>query len=342
MAVPGHQALAIGAYLIKQRILRRKKYPLNLMLEPLFRCNLACPGCGKIQFPEDILKKNISVEAALNAAKECGAPMVTIPGGEPLIHPEIEKIVDGLLAQKRYVIVCTNALLLERHLHKFKPNKRLTFSIHMDGHGEVHDHCVDRPGTYDIAVKAIKTAVAKGFRIITNTTVFDGHSIENLAKLFDHMMELGVEGLTISPGFSYEKAPDQDHFLTRKRTQDFFRQLIDYQKQNGKKWDFNNSPFYIDFLQGKRDYECTPWGMPTFNVFGWQKPCYLLTNEGYAKTYREYMDDTAWQNYGTKSGNSKCTNCATHCGFEPTAVADGLSSIRKMIEIGRATVSAGR
>ncbi|MDL1872678.1 adenosyl-hopene transferase HpnH [Deltaproteobacteria bacterium PRO3] len=342
MAVPGHQAFAIGKYLLKQRILGRKRYPLNLMLEPLFRCNLACPGCGKIQFPDDVLKKNLSVEQALAAAEECGAPMVTIPGGEPLIHPQIEKIVEGLLKQKRYVILCTNALLLERNLPKFKPDKRLTFSIHMDGYGEHHDHCVDREGTYDIAVKAIKAAIAQGHRVITNTTVFEGHSIDNLVKLFDHMMELGVEGLTISPGFSYEKAPDQDHFLSKKRTQAFFRQLLDYKREHKKKWDFNNSPFFMDFLEGKRDYECTPWGMPTYNVFGWQKPCYLLTNEGYAATFQEYMEATEWDKYGTNSGNPKCANCATHCGYEPSAVSDGMSSIKKMIELGRATAAGSR
>ncbi len=341
MAVPGHQAIAIGLYLLKQRILGRKRYPLNLMLEPLFRCNLACPGCGKIQFPDEILKKNLSVEQALAAAEECGAPMVTLPGGEPLVHPEIEKIVEGLLKQKRYVILCTNALLLERTLYKFKPNKRFTFSVHVDGYGEHHDKCVDREGTYELAVRSIQETVAKGFRVITNTTVFEGHSIENLAKLFDHMMELGVEGLTISPGFSYEKAPDQEHFLTRKNTQRFFRELMDYKRRHNKKWDFNNSLFYLEFLEGKRDYECTPWGMPTYNVLGWQKPCYLLTNEGYAKTFKEYMTATEFENYGTASGNPKCRDCSTHCGYEPTAVADGMSTLPKMIEIGRATATAG-
>jgi hopanoid biosynthesis associated radical SAM protein HpnH len=336
MAVPGHQAFVIGMYLIKQRILRRKRYPLNLMLEPLFRCNLACPGCGKIQFPEEILKKNLSVEQALQAAKECGAPMVTIPGGEPLIHPEIDKIVEGLLQQKKYIIVCTNALLLERNLHKFQPNKRLTFSIHMDGYGAHHDHCVDREGTYEIAVRAIKTAIAKGFRIITNTTVFEGHTIDNLVKLFDHMMELGVEGLTISPGFSYEKAPDQDHFLSPKRTRAFFEELMNYKREHNKKWDFNNSPFFMQFLEGKKNYECTPWGMPTYNIFGWQKPCYLLTGEGYAKTYPEYMQATEFEKYGTSSGNPKCGNCMTHCGYEPTAVSDGMSSLKKMMQIAKA------
>lgn len=336
MAVPAHQAFSLAAYLFKQKLTGRKRYPLNLMLEPLFRCNLACPGCGKIQFPDDILKKHLSVEQALAAAEECGAPMVTIPGGEPLIHPQIEKIVEGLLAQKRYVIMCTNALLLERNLHRFKPNKRLTFSIHMDGYGEHHDHCVDRKGTYDIAVKAIKAAVGQGFRVITNTTVFEGATIENLAKLYDHMTELGVEGFSISPGYSYEKAPDQDHFLSRKRTNEFFKKLLDYKRKNKKKWNFNNSPFFLDFLEGKRNYECSPWGMPAYNIFGWQKPCYLLTNEGYVKTFKEYMEATDFEKYGTKSGNPKCANCMTHCGYEPSAVTDGLSSIPKMIQMSKA------
>lgn len=341
MGVPAHQAFHIGKYLLKQRILRRKRYPLNLMLEPLFRCNLACPGCGKIQYPDDILKKHVSVENALRAAQECGAPMVTIPGGEPLIHPQIQEMVEGLLKQKRYVIVCTNALLLERNLQKFKPNKRLTFSIHMDGYGEHHDKCVDREGTYDIAVKAIQAALAARHRIITNTTVFETHDIENLAKLFDHMMELGVEGLTVSPGFSYEKAPDQEHFLSRQKTRNLFKKLLDYKREHKKKWDFSNSPFYMEFLEGKREYECTPWGMPTYNVFGWQKPCYLLTSEGYAKTYQEYMEATEFENYGT-GRNPKCGNCMTHCGYEPTAVREGMSSVPKMIELGRAQAAAAR
>lgn len=339
MSVPAHQAFNIAVYLFKQKLKGRKKYPLNLMLEPLFRCNLACPGCGKIQFPEETLKKNLTVEQALNAANECGAPMVTIPGGEPLIHPQIKEIVEGLLDQKRYVILCTNALLLERNLHKFKPNKRLTFSVHMDGFKEHHDHCVDRVGTYEIAAKAIEAAVSKGFRVITNTTVFEGATIDNLAKLFDHMTELGVEGFSIAPGYSYEKAPDQDHFLSKKRTNEFFGKLLAYKKEHKKKWPFNNSPFYLDFLEGKRDYECTPWGMPAYNIFGWQKPCYLLTNEGYAKDFKEYMEHTKFEKFGKASGNPKCANCMTHCGYEPSAVTDALSSVGKMIQMGKATAA---
>ncbi|MBF0491676.1 MAG: adenosyl-hopene transferase HpnH [Deltaproteobacteria bacterium] len=339
MSVPAHQAFNIAVYLFKQKLLGRKKYPLNLMLEPLFRCNLACPGCGKIQYPEEKLKKHLSVEQALSAANECGAPMVTIPGGEPLIHPQIEEMVEGLLAQKRYVILCTNALLLERSLPKFKPNKRLTFSVHVDGYQEHHDHCVDREGTYEIATKAIKAALEQGFRVITNTTVFEGSTLENLAKLFDHMTELGVEGFSIAPGYSYEKALDQEHFLSKKRTHEFFGLLLTYKRNHKKKWPFNNSPFYLDFLEGKRDYECTPWGMPTYNVFGWQKPCYLLTKEGYAKTFKEYMEHTEFEKFGKASGNPKCAHCMTHCGYEPSAVADALSSVGKMIQMGKATAA---
>ncbi len=337
MGVPLHQAVNLGWYLFKQKMKGNKRYPLNLMLEPLFRCNLACPGCGKIQYPEEILKQNLSVEQCLNAANECDAPMVTIPGGEPLIHPQIEKIIEGLLAQGRYVIMCTNALLLERNLHKIKPHKKFTISVHMDGYKEHHDHCVDREGVYDIAASAIKAALAKGFRVITNTTVFDGHSIENLTKLFDHMMELGIEGLTISPGYSYEKAPDQDHFFNRQKTHQFFKELMDFKRTNKKHWVLNDSPFFMDFLEGKRDYECTPWGMPTYNVFGWQKPCYLLSSEGYVKTYKELIEKTDFEKYGTKSGNPKCANCMTHCGYEPTAVTDAMSGLGKMVNMGVAT-----
>lgn len=335
MAVPGHQALSMGLYLIKQRLLGRKRYPINLMLEPLFRCNLACPGCGKIQHPEEVLRKQVTVEEALRVAKECGAPMVTLPGGEPLVHPDINAIVEGLLKQRRYVIVCTNGILLERSLDQFVPNKRLTFSVHLDGYGDYHDKCVDRSGVYDIAVESIRVALKKGFRIIINTTIFEGHDIDNVIKLFDEMTSLGVEGLTLSPGFSYEKASDQGHFLSQEATRKVIREIFAHKEKFNKKWDFNNSPFFLEFLRGERQYTCAPWGMPTYNVFGWQRPCYLLADEGYAKSYQELMEETPFEKYGADR-NPQCANCMTHCGYEPTAVADSLSSFSKMIETAKA------
>lgn len=333
MAVPLSQGLKVFNYVMKQKIKGVKRYPLVLMLEPLFRCNLECKGCGKIQFPEETLQKRLSVAECLDAAEECGAPMVSIPGGEPLIHPEIKEIVEGLIKQKRYIYLCTNAILLERKLHLFTPSKYLTFSIHLDGLKEDHDKAVSREGVFDVAVKAIKAATAKGFRVTTNTTLFEGVDPQNVRKFFDFAMTLGVEGMMVSPGYSYEKAPDQEHFLRREKSQGFFREIF---KDRKKEWKFNQSPFFLDFLMGDKDYKCTPWGNPTRNVFGWQKPCYLL-GEGYAKTFKEMMATTEWQNYGT-GNNPKCADCMVHCGYEPTAVIDTFSSVKNLIHAARASV----
>lgn len=331
MAVPLSQGLRVFSYVMGQKLRGVKRYPLVLMLEPLFRCNLACKGCGKIQFPDEILNKRLSAEECLKAAEECGAPMVSIPGGEPLIHPEIAQIVEGLVKQKRYIYLCTNAILLERKLHLFKPSKYLTFSIHLDGLKEMHDKAVDRDGIFDVAVKAIKAAKEKGFRITTNTTLFDGENPEKVREFFDFAMDLGIEGMMISPGYSYEKAPDQDHFLKRDKTKKFFKEIF---KDKKASWKFNQSPLFIEFLQGNIDYKCTPWGNPTRNVFGWQKPCYLL-GEGYAESFRELMETTEWPKYGT-GNHPKCADCMVHCGYEPTAVVDTFSSIGKLFQAARA------
>ncbi|MBI3540986.1 MAG: adenosyl-hopene transferase HpnH, partial [Deltaproteobacteria bacterium] len=264
MAVPVSQALRVASYVLTQKILGRKRYPLVLMLEPLFRCNLECAGCGKIQFPEETLNKRLSPEQCFKAVDECGAPMVSIPGGEPLIHPEIKEIVEGLVARKKYIYLCTNAILLERKLDLFTPSKYLTFSVHMDGLKEEHDHAVCRDGVFEVAVKAIQAAKAKGFRVTTNTTLFEGANPERVRGMFDYMSELGVEGMMISPGYSYEKAPDQAHFLKRSRTTELFSKIL---KNPKKEWQFNQSPLFLRFLQGKEDYQCTPWGNPTYNVF---------------------------------------------------------------------------
>lgn len=334
MAVPLSQGLKVFSYIIQQKLKGVKRYPLVLMLEPLFRCNLECKGCGKIQYPEETLQKRLSVEECLQAADECGAPMVSLPGGEPLIHPEIDKIVEGLVEQKRYIYLCTNAILLERKLHLFKPSKYLTFSIHLDGLKHVHDEMVSREGIFDVAVKAIKAAKEKGFRVTTNSTLFDGENPEDVRKFFDFAMELGVEGIMISPGYQYEKAPDQEHFLKRERATKFFHEVL---KDRNKSWKFNQSPLFLDFLMGKIDYQCTPWGNPTRNIFGWQKPCYLMTGEGYAKTFNELMRDTEWDKYGTGK-HPKCADCMVHCGYEPTAVIDTFSSLKKFLYTARASV----
>src|SRR5215831_1511196 len=314
MRVPFLKEMRIGAYILKQKFVGRKRYPLVLMLEPLFRCNLACVGCGKIDYPDPILNRRLTVKECLDAVDECGAPMVAIPGGEPLIHREIGEIVKGLVARKKFVSLCTNALLLEKKLHLFEPSPYLFFSVHLDGLKEHHDKSVCQEGVFERAVSAIKAAQAKGFTVNVNATIFDGHPAEDIAGFLDLAKELGV-GVSISPGYAYERAPDQEHFLNRRKTKELFRKVFSLGK--GKSWDFVHSNLFLDFLAGNQTYLCTPWGMPTRNIFGWQKPCYLL-GEGYARTFRELMETTDWDSYGTGK-YEKCANCMAHCGYEPTA-----------------------
>jgi len=336
MPVPVSQMWAVASYVVKQKAMGRKRYPLVLMLEPLFRCNLACAGCGKIQYPGHILKKQLTPEQCFTAVEECGVPMVAIPGGEPMLHPQIGEIVAGLVARKKYVYVCTNAILLKQRLEEgvFKPSKFLAFSIHMDGPKQEHDFAVCREGTYDTAVEGIKEAVKRGFRVTTNTTLFEGADPTHYHKFFDDMMDLKVEGMMVSPGYSYQKAPDQEHFLKRQKSNDLFRGIFGNPK---KTWKFNQSPLFIEFLMGKIDFECTPWGNVTYNVFGWQRPCYLL-HEGYVQSFKELMDETNWDNYGRRSGNEKCKDCMVHCGYEPSSVDWTFGSLKGFARTVRATV----
>ncbi len=324
MSVPLSQMWTVATYVLKQRLSGRTRYPLVLMLEPLFRCNLTCAGCGKIQYPAQILKKHLTLEQCLKAVDECGAPVVSIPGGEPLMYPQIGELVDALVKRRKYIYLCTNAILLKEKLEQgvFTPSKYLSFSIHMDGLREEHDEAVCRDGVYDKAVEGIKAALGRGFRVTTNTTLFDGANPLRMREFFDEMMTLGVEGMMLSPGYSYSKAPDQEHFLRRGKTHDVFSRMLSTPK---KHWKFNQSPLFLQFLMGKRDYECTPWGNPTFNMFGWQRPCYLL-QEGYAESFQDLMENTRWENYGRKSGNEKCQDCMVHCGYEATAVDDTFSN----------------
>jgi hopanoid biosynthesis associated radical SAM protein HpnH len=314
LGVSLRQKAKVGAYVLRQRLAGRQRYPLVLMLEPLFRCNLECVGCGKIDYPDAILNKRLSVEECLDAVDECGAPMVAIPGGEPLIHKEIGEIVKGIVARKKFVSLCTNALLLEKKLHLFEPSPYLFFSVHLDGIKEHHDKSVCMEGGFEKAVSAIKAAQAKGFTVNVNCTIFDGHPAEDIAKFLDLTEQLGV-GVSISPGYAYERAPDQEHFLSRRKTKELFRNVFRLGK--GKNWNLTHSGMFLDFLAGNQEFHCTPWGMPTRNIFGWQKPCYLL-GEGYAKTFTELMETTDWDLYGT-GRYEKCANCMAHCGYEPTA-----------------------
>ena len=337
MGVPVSQAWTVATYVLKQKLLRRKRYPLVLMLEPLLRCNLACAGCGKIQYPAYILKKSLTVEQCLAAVEECGAPMVSIPGGEPLLYPHIAELVDELVKRKKYVYLCTNAILLKQRLEEgaFQPSKYLSFSLHMDGLREEHDESVCRDGVYDQAVEGIREAVSRGFRVTTNTTLFDGAEPMRVREFFDAMMELKVEGMMISPGYSYSKAPDQDHFLQRENTKQLFTQVLSDKKRS---WRLNQSPLFLQFLMGKRDYECTPWGNPTYNMFGWQRPCYLL-QEGYASSFKELLETTPWEEYGRASGNPKCQDCMVHCGYEPTAVNETFGSLKGLKDAAVATIT---
>jgi hopanoid biosynthesis associated radical SAM protein HpnH len=291
------------------------------MLEPLFQCNLACPGCGKIDYDGETLKRRLSVAEALRAVDECGAPMVSIPGGEPLIHKEIVEMVEGIIARKKFVYLCTNAILLKQKLHLFEPSPYLTFSVHLDGDRERHDHSVDRKGVFDKAVEAISLALERGFRVTINCTLFQGEDPLRVAEFFDFAMDLGVEGITLSPGYSYQHAPDQAAFLPREKSKQLFRDVFKIGAKRGSKWRFNQSGLFLDFLAGNQTYQCTPWSMPCYNIFGWQKPCYLLVDEGHAATFDELMNGTDWENYGF-GRNPKCDNCMAHCGYEGTAVDD--------------------
>ncbi len=330
MTLPLAPLVRIGTYTVAQHI-KGGKYPLVLMLEPLLRCNLACPGCGKIDYPDAILNQRLSYDQCMAAIDECGAPAVSIAGGEPLLHRDMPKIVKGYIAKKKFVILCTNALLLKKRMGDYAPSPYFTWSIHLDGDRGMHDHAVDQDGTYDVAIEAIELAKAKGFRVQVNCTVFDGADPARLAAFFDDMKARGVE-VTLSPGYAYERAADQEHFLNRERTKTFFRDVF-ARGNGGKDWAFTNSPLFLDFLAGNQSYECTPWSMPLRTVFGWQKPCYLV-GEGYVPTFAELMAGTDWDQYGVGK-YEKCSNCMVHCGFEGTAATDSIRHPLKMFKLGR-------
>jgi hopanoid biosynthesis associated radical SAM protein HpnH len=327
VGIPFNQALSIGAYVLRQHLKGRKRYPLVLMLEPLFRCNLACAGCGKIDYPDKILNQRLSIHDCMEAIDECGAPVVVVAGGEPLLHNELPEIVTGALAKRKFVTVCTNALLMDRKLQQYRPHSRFNWSVHLDGDKEMHDKSVCRKGVYEKAVTAIKTAKAKGFRVNINCTLFNDAEPERVAGFFDHVKALGIDGITISPGYAYERAPDQKHFLNRARTKQLFRDIFRRAPKSGA-WPLFQSLLFLDFLAGNQTYQCTPWGNPTRTVFGWQRPCYLL-GEGYARTFKQLMEETEWSRYGT-GAYEKCADCMVHSGFEATAVADAVKRPWKM------------
>ncbi len=329
MGIPFRQKAFVGAYLMKQHMLGRKRYPLVLMLEPLFRCNLACAGCGKIDYPDEILNQRISVADALQAVDECGAPVVSIAGGEPLLHKELPTIVEGIIARKKFVYLCTNALLMEKKIDQYKPSPYFVWSVHLDGSKEMHDKSVCQKGVYDRAVSAIKLAKEKGFRVNINCTLFNNVDPDEVATFFEEVKAMGVDAMTVSPGYAYERAPDQQHFLNREKTKQLFRDIL--RRGKGRNWSFSQSGLFLDFLAGNQQYHCTPWGNPTRTVFGWQRPCYLV-GEGYAKTFKELMEETDWDAYGT--GNyEKCADCMVHSGYEATAVMDTMKHPFKALTV---------
>jgi hopanoid biosynthesis associated radical SAM protein HpnH len=330
MGIPLRQQWAIVTHVLRQKVYGVERYPLVLMLEPLFRCNLACAGCGKIDYPEEILDRRMSVEECMAAIDECGAPVVSIAGGEPLIHKEMPDIVDGLIRRKKFVYLCTNALLLPQRLEDYTPSAYLAFSIHLDGHRHRHDASVCRAGVFDRAIEAAKMALENGFRVTVNCTLFQGESAEEVARFLDYVTELGVEGVTISPGFSYTHAPRHDIFMQRNATKHLFRSIFKLGRR--REWRLNHSSLFLDFLAGNQSYRCTPWGNPTRNVFGWQKPCYLLVDEGYAPTFKALLQETDWDRYGI-GNNPKCANCMAHCGYEATAVADAMAHPMKALRV---------
>jgi hopanoid biosynthesis associated radical SAM protein HpnH len=328
MSVPFRQSLSIGAYLIKNRIKRRDKFALVLELEPLFACNLACQGCGKIQHPASVLKRRMSVEDAVRAVEECGAPVVSIAGGEPLMHPQLPEIVAELVKRKKYVYLCTNALLMRKKLDKFTPSRYFAWMVHVDGLREAHDRSVDKEGTFDEAVAAIKAAKAAGFNVNTNTTVYSTDSAQTVRGVLDFLNnDLHVDKMQISPAYAYEKAPDQEHFLGVKATTELFSSALSGDRR--KVWRLNHSPLFLDFLEGKVDFPCTAWAIPSYSLFGWQKPCYLL-GDGYASSYEELIGGTDWDSYG-RGKDDRCENCMAHCGYEPSAVLATMGSLKQSI-----------
>jgi hopanoid biosynthesis associated radical SAM protein HpnH len=328
MPVPLRQTLRMGAYLATQKLRRRERFPLIVELEPLFQCNLACAGCGKIQHPEHLLRRRMPVEQAVGAIEECGAPMVSIAGGEPLIHPEIDAIVRELIARRKFVYLCTNALLMERKLELFTPSPYFSWAVHMDGLRERHDDSVCREGVFDKAVAAIRAAQAAGFRVTTNTTVFTHDSPDSVRRVLDFLNdELEVDQMMISPAYAYERAPDQEHFLGVRETRELFRAT--FADGRRRRWRLNHSPMFLDFLEGKVDFQCTAWGIPSYSLLGWQRPCYLMA-DGYARTYEELLRTTDWEAYG-RGRDPRCENCMAHCGYEPTAVLATTRSPRQSV-----------
>ncbi|MGN6751210.1 MAG: adenosyl-hopene transferase HpnH [Intrasporangium sp.] len=330
MTMPVRQSIRIASYFAAQRLRGRDKFPLLVELEPLFACNLKCAGCGKIQHPADELRRRMPVEQALAAMEECGAPMVSIAGGEPLMHPEIDRLANELVARKKFVYLCTNALLVRKWWDKFdfRPSPYFAFTIHIDGLRERHDASVQHEGVFDEAVEAVRWLKDRGFRVTSNSTFFTNDSPQSVIDVLNYLNDdLQVDQMMISPAYAYEKAPDQEHFLGVQETHELFRKV--FAGGNRSKWRLNHTPLFLDFLEGKVDFPCTAWGIPSYSLYGWQRPCYLMS-DGYAKTYQELVETTDWEKYG-RGRDPRCANCMAHCGYEPTAVLATVGSLKESL-----------
>jgi len=327
-------SLKLGWYLFKQRLQGRKYFPLTMILEPLEACNLTCSGCGRIREYEPILDRRLTVEECLRAVEECDAPVVSIAGGEPLMHPHIGDIVAAIIRQKRFLYLCTNALLYKQAMKVINPSPYFSFVVHLDGLRETHDIAVEREGVYDVAIEAIQEFRQAGFRVCTNTTLYSGTGPEEYHELFAMLNDMGVEGMMVSPGFQYKEVAHHDIFLQREEAGSFFRRIFAGCRDGIR---FYNNPLYLDFLQGQRQYQCSQWTTPTYTPAGWRKPCYLLA-DGHAQTFKELMKTTEWEAYGW-GRDPRCDTCMMHCGYEGSAILEAMHKPTTFLELaGRITL----
>ncbi len=321
--------LAMARYIVAQKAKGRKLFPFVTMLEPLEACNLRCLGCGRVKEYTNFMSQRLSVEQSMDAVHASGAPIVSIAGGEPLLHPQIKEIVDAIIAEKRFVYLCTNGLLLQEKLDLFKPSEYFSFVVHLDGTKKIHDYVTQHEGTYDAAMAGLKDALNHGFRVNTNTTVFHGSDVDDLYKLFSTLTELGVEGLMISPGYAYKEVSDRELFLERQESIKVFRKVLDASNN----FPFYNNPLYLDFLRGERTYPCAAWTTPTYTVRGWRKPCYILADE-HVDDITELLDPKLWEKYGPGK-DRRCTNCMMHSGFEGATILEAFSRPRDLLTLAR-------
>lgn len=327
MSRPLELAARLTWHIAKNKLAGRKRFPLVTMLEPLEKCNLACVGCGRIREYESVIDHMLTVEQCLAAVEESGAPIVSIAGGEPTIHPQIHEIVNRITAQKRFVYMCTNALLMERMFRKIPPSKHFAFVVHMDGMEKAHDKSVYRKGVFRIALKGIKEALDKGYRVTTNTTVFNGVDEDDVIEMFKMLTDIGVEGCMISPGYQFDSVPDQNLFITRQRARKVFRSILN--PKHGIR--FYNNPLYLDFLRGEREYECSAWANPTYTIMGWREPCYLL-GDRHTQSIEPLFSDELWDRFGPGK-DPRCADCLMHCGFESTSVFEAMKTPKDAIKM---------